>query len=713
MSASPAAPSGRTPNGENRPRIYRRKPQSDPLRPAQRPLKKIARTITPMSQLNRVPSTLPPSLTTNNGQPNNLSATGTPENPFAGAKIYSLVTTKRSLMEGLRYHVMRLQKLKDKGKVDICDESQFTRPVRLHRRDPRAPLSGAGATVVEEDSKDTLEEDKERERIEIAKEERRRIREENAAKIAPSTTKKPPAFQKKTEQIYRPDDTPEAQKRSKLRYEEALPWHLEDFDNKQTWVGSYESELSEAHIMLVPDSNGEMKLRMIPIEKWYKFSAKGKGKAYTAEEADKIWATTGKLPKFLEKGEQLIIKREREDQARSRGSGMRTRVAGRDDDEAKPRKGDDDMPIKREADADDIDFNYEEDFADDEEGLNGLFEGDAEETKAAEEKMRRDRLAARVFDLRNENEVFKQEEEEKETAEKQRKLEKSVRKALLKREKNFDYEESDSNPYSSSSDSEDDSEAERQKEKERPEEEEKKAAEKAGKPKESDKPASGTSTKGTTTPSGYQKSSDPSKQALLSTKKRPGSPNLSEASGNESSRKKHKKKHQGSRAISPEGQLDSSSRKSTLARLTMDSTKPNDASKRLSAISGSDSEMTDGGRKKKKKQSITIRLGGSPNGTPGGSRAGSPDATGAEASRATSPLSAGAVKKPRGSISSGPMPTADEIKSKLVPEGLTINELLAMFKGRTHDNAAFIGLVRAAAHYDKATKKIFPKGKSP
>lgn len=66
-----------------------------------------------------------------------------------------------------------------------------------------------------------------------------------------------------------------------------------------------------------------------------------------------------------------------------------------------------------------------------------------------------------------------------------------------------------------------------------------------------------------------------------------------------------------------------------------------------------------------------------------------------------------------GSISSGPMPTADEIKSKLVPEGLTINELLAMFKGRTHDNVAFIGLVRAAAHYDRATKKIFPKGKSP
>ena len=66
-----------------------------------------------------------------------------------------------------------------------------------------------------------------------------------------------------------------------------------------------------------------------------------------------------------------------------------------------------------------------------------------------------------------------------------------------------------------------------------------------------------------------------------------------------------------------------------------------------------------------------------------------------------------------GSLSRGPIPTVDEIKSKIVPEGLTINELLAIFKGRTHDNVTFIGLVRAAAHYDRATKKIFPKGESP
>lgn len=670
-----------------------------------------------MPRMNGVTPALPPSLqTTYNGQPvYNTPAAGSLEAAVKdpNAEVYSLVTTKRALMEGIRHHVMRFQKPKGKGNVDIADESQFTRPIRLHRRDPRAPASGAGASVMEEDVTENIEEDKERERAEMAKEERRRIREENQARIAPSSTKvKRRAFQKKTEQIYRPDDTPEAQKRSKLRYEEALPWHLEDFDNKQTWVGAYESELSETHVMLVPEqiaTDNSTRYRMIPIEKWYRFNAKGKGKAYTAEEADKIWATTGKLPKFLAKGEALAIKREAEQSGKVRvRGGMRTRVAGRDDEDAKPRMGDDDMPIKREVDADDIDFNIEEDFADDEEGLNGLFEGDAEETKAAEEKLKRDQLAARVFDLRNEAEVFKQEELEKEEAEKRRKLEKSVRKALLRREKNYDYEESDSNPYSSSSDSDDDSEVERQKEKERQEQEEQKTNDKTGKAKEGDKTASGSSTKGTTTPSGFQKPSDPSKS--LSSKKRPGSPNLSEASGNESSRKKHKKKHD--RQMSPDARSDAS-RKSSLVRLPLDPTKLGDMSKRPNATSGSDSEMTDGGKKKKKSQSLKLKLAKSPNGTPGGSRAGSPDATAADGSRATSPLSAGVDGKARqGSVSAGPTPTIEEIKKNIPPSGIIIRDLLSCFKGRVNitNFKEFNHRIKQVSKFNSQTKKMYPLG---
>jgi transcription initiation factor TFIIF subunit alpha len=95
-----------------------------------------------------------------------------------------------------------------------------------------------------------------------------------------------------------------------------------------------------------------------------------------------------------------------------------------------------------------------------------------------------------------------------------------------------------------------DSDTERAKEAEEMKKEaEKKEKEKqtGGKGKESDnKPSSGTSTMGANTPSGR-----PEKHKLKSSSKRPGSPNLSEASGNESSRKKVKMQHGVRLALSP------------------------------------------------------------------------------------------------------------------------------------------------------------------
>jgi transcription initiation factor TFIIF subunit alpha len=357
---------------------------------------------------------------------------------------------------------------------------------------------------------------------------------------------------------------------------------------------------------------------MVPLERWYKFVSKSKGTQITADEADKKWASTGPMPAFIRDTEERIAKREREEKMQSRGPGkMKTRIAGRGDDDAPRRIGEDGMRVKVEEDADDIDFNYEDDFADDEEGLNGLFEGDAEETKAAEEKIRRDRMAARVFDLQNETKVLEEEELAKKEAKEEKEMQKKLRKALMKREKNFDYEESGSDPYASSSESEDDSDVERQKEKDRKEEEERKAAaEKAGAAKDAEKTASGASTKGTNTPSGQHKPLDTPKSNL---KKRPGSPNLSEASGNESSRKKHKKKH-------PEG--------------IKHKVKSYNAGN-----NPSDSEMTDGGGRRQQSLKLRIGTGRSPNGTPGGSRQGSPESGSAIEGRAASPLSSSQAPK--------------------------------------------------------------------
>lgn len=121
--------------------------------------------------------------------------------------------------------------------------------------------------------------------------------------------------------------------------------------------------------------------------------------------------------------------------------------------------------------------------------------------------------------------------------------------------------------------------------------------------------------------------------------KRSGSPNLSESSGNESSRKKHKKKHvsssQPTGASTPipgQPQRKSSIVKMSvspneLSRISSSAPNPQTATSDGEATGG---EMSDGAGSKKK---ITLRMGGSPTtsrpgspipGKSSGSRAGSP-----------------------------------------------------------------------------------------
>lgn len=562
--------------------VKKRKPPkaASVLRQTPRPLKQVARTVTSLTQLNQrtVPNT-----------PLNVDQLRA-EFIEAGASSYHLVVTRKDLKE-LRHHVMRLQ---SKDHVTIQSEQQFTPPVRLHRRDRRAPPGGKEpeGEIKDED----MDEVKDRERMEEEKEARLQKRAMINAQIAPTGQSKPKPFGRKTEQKYRPDDTPEAKKRQLLRYEETLPWFLEDDDNKQVWEGTFESEMSEKHVMLTVVDHQHIQLA--PLERWYRFNPQTKARSTEDAELKKA-----KKDGFFEMREKKKFKEEMEHEHLSRARGIRTRVGGGDDDEGRiKRRDDEDMPrVKREADADDIDFNVEEDFADDEEGLNGLFDADDETVKEAQEKLKRDQLAAAAFDLRDEREIWAQEErEKKEAADKE--LEAELRKALVKREKNYDYAGSDDD-YSDT-----DSETERQRAKE---EEEKKNAEQNGKAAEGDKTASGASTKGTATPSGAPRPVDPNK------KKRPapGSPNLSEASGNESARKKHKKKHE----RNPDG-----TRKAIPYR--------------TGPASGSDSEMTDAGKPKKNK--FKVRLGNTPGASPSASRAGSPAAQ-VNGSRAGSPAAPG------------------------------------------------------------------------
>lgn len=676
MNGTPPAPqgSGAPPAAGAQPPVRRRRPrpQADPLRKPRRPLQNITRPIVSLTHLNETKKPAPGSA---------LDVTHTKdalrqEYLAQGASVFPLVVTRRDLKE-LRHHVMRLQ---SKTRADIQDKEQFTPPIRLHRRDPRAPPSGAGSHFEEEDTKEDLEEIKERERIEQQKEDRRKIREENQAKIAPTGTKKPTAFQKKTEQKYRPDDTPEAKKRQLLRYEETLPWHLEDFENKQTWVGTYESELSEAHVVLSlsnPQDPHSSAVQLAPMERWYRFSVKGKVKP-TGDDVDKVMYKVENVPGFLRNIERRAELREMEAEENRKRSRMSTRVGGGAEDEGRIRRPKNEDGFKVEADIDDIDFNHEEDFADDEEGLEGLFNGEETEVKETAEKLKRDQLQAGLWERPDEKRLDEKEEEDRKEAEELKAMEKITRKALAKREKQYDYLDSDQeNPYLTESESETDSETERQRAKE---EEEKKAAEQNGKPADSANLASGASTKGTNTPSGNHKPVD------VKSKKRPGSPNLSDASGNESSRKKHKKIRD---------KLADGTRKSTLQNLK-------------GAASGSDSEMTDAGKmkKKKEKKNRIMIASGSPSGSPGTSRAGSPAASSqVNGSRAGS---TSAPTKPS-------IPSAKEIYDSLPPEGMNIRNLIAKFKGRVDgtNSKMFIKLVKAVSSFDKQKSWLTPLEKMP
>lgn len=195
------------------------------------------------------------------------------------------------------------------------------------------------------------------------------------------------------------------------------------------------------------------------------------------------------------------------------------------------------------------------------------------------------------------------------------------------------------------------------KEEERKKEEEKKAdIDKAG----ASKPPSGASTKGNNTPSQRPgKTTDTSKKTNANKLKRPGSPNLSEASGTESTRKKVKKQHNAAQTLQPSSRPTSpppqpatagseknnsrpnlvNSRKPSASHLAPNALQPKASSslQRNSAGSGSENEAagsgdekSDGTRERIKlkftsKTANKIKEQKNGSGTAPHSRAGSPD----------------------------------------------------------------------------------------
>lgn len=405
----------------------------------------------------RAPGQAPPAKPTANGAqpgssiaqsaPTTLPAPADAPDPDDDPSLYDefpLVTTMKELLEGKRHHIMRFASDKNVNPYSE-QEGQFQRPLRLQRRypndTPRAPLPPVG---------ENPEDDKEREKEAARKAERQAEKEANQAQIAPTdktaAAKKRQPFKKKTEDVYFPTDTPEAQKRAKLRYEEGRPWHLEDFTGHNSWVGKYEEPLSETTAMFVLDNNGNF--RMVPLEKWYRFAPTGRYSTLNLDEAELHMSKKVKVSRFMENTEAMAARRRAEEEQKETMKNSKTRVGMRG--ENKP-KGEDENMEDAAHDADEIDFEAGEDFQDDDE--DKLFGGDEEDIKDAERKIKEERHGANIFagtGVKEDKDWFEEEENEKKLAAEERKKAKKLRKHLIKREKKFEYESESDHPYSES-----------------------------------------------------------------------------------------------------------------------------------------------------------------------------------------------------------------------------------------------------------------------
>ncbi|ESZ97938.1 hypothetical protein SBOR_1661 [Sclerotinia borealis F-4128] len=736
MSASPSGMSnGRTPtptpNSGGAPQFTRRLKAADPLRPRKKPIRRPNVPSKPaganLNGLTPARPNGPTSLNSFSGPrapgprgpiPNNGNVAprqtydGWTHPPKGEVTDYPLFTTRRALRDGMRYHAMRFA---GKKEVDPTNQDEFTRPIALHRRDPRQPPSGKAfkdEDTVMEDSVDS----KERERQEILKAEKEAQKASDRAQIAPTgnnatalAARKAQSFRnEKTTQVHRLDKTAEQKKESDLRYEEALPWHLEDADNKNIWVGNYESALSEVNVMFFTEGSS---FKMIPVEKWYKFTSKNKFNTLTIDEAEAMLNKKTKESRWAMKTHEKN-EATRANQENIRGLNKLYTVKT----ESTSFKG----SSKNETrDIDELDFDADDLFQDDDE-LATVEPDRDEDTKDAQERIKQDQRGANLFGEADEESVEKDFLQEEQETEAKKKLGKGVRKALTKREKNFIYDSDSSNPYASSDSEDDTSDEEKQKEIDKKKDEEAKAKLKAeAKP-------SGTTSKGNNTPSGRPKHTDPMKKSK--SLKRPGSPNLSESSGNESTRKKHKKKHigssqptgtstpiPGSRPMSPTPSSQpppgQAQRKSSIVKISVNpselsriSSMPPNPQGATSDGEATGGEMSDGAGGKKKK--ITIRMGGSPT----ASQPGSPAPGRSNGSRGGSPAQAAETAAPSGSGTIQPK----EIIAALPSTGISIGQLLGHFRGRVGDaegqttKTEFMAMIKRNSKYG-TDKLLRPK----
>ncbi|EMR09814.1 hypothetical protein PNEG_01995 [Pneumocystis murina B123] len=313
---------------------------------------------------------------------------------------FKLTSVAKSI-EGTKHHILKFHSTRM-----IDPLTDFTPPVRLHRKDPMSTV-GIQESMSETGSKNNSQET-----------------------VSSGTTQstKTNIFKKKTRQGYRINKAEWI-----LRQEERVPWVLEDFDGRNTWIGTMEGGQSHNYVFFVFAENG---FKVVPANKYYRFNQKSRYQTLSIDEAEAKMNKRIIVPRWFMKKE---IKENNHEEYPS-GPIYRLRTV------ASQRKSE----LNGDRDGyEELDFN--EEFADDEE--TPFIEGNEEDNRELEERIKREMRSANL--LEDENKYMSENSyDEKRRMDKEGR---KMRKYLTYHEKNHIYEtDEENNPYVSEDDTDSD-----------------------------------------------------------------------------------------------------------------------------------------------------------------------------------------------------------------------------------------------------------------
>lgn len=359
--------------------------------------------------------------------PSNGTASSSSSSSNESFRDYRLKACTLGEVKDRRHHILRFH-----ARAKVNPAQDFTAPIRFHRKDPRNLQFQLTVSEMEQRKKE-----QEDSAAAAANEKTNEIAKKPAADmsvVAPDggarRTNQP--FQKKLRQVQSGNEASR-----KLRYEEYYPWVMEDFDGKNTWVGSYEAAQSDTYALFFFDGNG---FKMVPAEKFYKMTPRNKYTTLSLEEAEQRMEKKANVPRWIMKhiaeeqqqsGVQVNQRRKFKTVDGSSGAGRRGGGRGLLDD--------------------DEEIDYDEEFADDEEAP--IMDGNEEDVKEVEEKIKKEQRNATYLgqpeDVADEEEATQEPLIDREG--------RKLRKYLRSLEKNAFYESDDEeNPYVSEKDSDED-----------------------------------------------------------------------------------------------------------------------------------------------------------------------------------------------------------------------------------------------------------------